>query len=387
MQREMKISFDELMEILDEELPVYGDFLKFFKIELGLLPISKGTPLFRVGSLYSKLKDMHCGMLYAYAMLAMLKSGFVDLPVVELAKEDGKDEPEAFEWGRDYMREMGIEETIYCPFHEGLLGVFINTENPKEAIHVLGICMNFSEVSSNDEIIIMWPSTDDLIEKLNKDVDKKSLELDLSSVESISDFIIIDPLLFRACKEEINSLKQEIEDKIGKDIVKHPSEFLSMLTIDHTDFDAEWSSLRAKALADLKDDYEFLSLYEEKEAIYEAQKDMREAEIDIEEEKYRDAVGKAGRACEGMLRVLYHAYKKKPAEEKASFDSMLNKLREEILDDFEEDVFTDLNYIRQWRNAAVHPKPQRIKSKVAVKVIRKAQLFQELFFRKTKGRL
>jgi hypothetical protein len=86
----MKISFDELMEILEEELPVYGDFLKFYKIELDLLPVSKGTPLFRVGSLYCKLKDMHCGILHAYVMLAMLKSGFVDLSVVGEQKKREK---------------------------------------------------------------------------------------------------------------------------------------------------------------------------------------------------------------------------------------------------------------------------------------------------------
>jgi HEPN domain-containing protein len=302
------------------------------------------------------------------------------------------------------MMEMGVEETIYgWPFYKGLLGIFVNTENPKEAIHVLVLCAEipsyqsielysadaegFVHTKKTRESWLYKCSADNLIEKLNKDENEKIMEIESSSVERISDFTIIDPLLFRACKEEINSLKQEIEDKIGKNILYHPSEFLSMLAIDRTEFDAEWSGLRAKALEILKEDYEFLVLYEEKEVIHEAQKDMKEAEIDIEEEKYRDSVGKAGRACEGMLRVLYYAYKKKPAEERASLDSMLNELREEILDDFGDDVFNDLNYIRQWRNAAVHPRPQEIKPEIAVKVIRKAQLFQELFFLKMKGRL
>ena len=375
-------SIDE-MEILEEELPIYGDFLKFYKIDLDLLPISKGTPLFKVGSLYSRLEDMHRGMLAAYIMLALLKSGsgYVDLDPEVFEDGNRVGEERNFEYEREslenYIRDNikgGIDYLIIDS------GIFVNSKNPKEAMNVISICALdpwFSQVHNY--------TADDLIKKLNKN--KEPILKDCPSIEHITDVIIIDPLLFKTCKEEINSIKQEIEDKIGKDIVKHPSEFLSSLAIDQPDFDVEWSRLHAEAMAYLKAEYEFLVLYEEKEAIDEAQGDLKTAVRELEEEKYRDAVGKAGRACEGMLRVLYHIYKKKTVGEKSSFDNMLNELRDEIFDDFGEDIFSDLHYIREWRNAAVHPKSRKIKPEVAVKVIRKAQLFQELFFNKMKGSL
>lgn len=205
-------------------------------------------------------------------------------------------------------------------------------------------------------------------------------------LDTISDFIIIDPLLFKACKEEINTLKQEVEEKIGKDIVCHPCEFLDKLATDRTDFDAEWSSLRAESLEALMDSYDFLVLYDEKEVMHNAQEDLRKAKVYIETEQYDESVWRAGNACEGLLRALYHSYKKKTPGEKPTFDFMLNKLRAEISDDFEKDILEDLTYIKECRNVADHPNPQ-IKPAVAVKVIRKAQLFQELFFRKMKGSL
>jgi hypothetical protein len=219
----------QLLEILEEELPVYGNFLRFYKIELGLLPISKGTPLFRVGSLYSRLKGLHCGMLHAYVMQAMFKSGFMNLYVVEEAKDEYvPDEAEALEWGRDYM-EHTISDYMFGFFDKEHLELCVNTENPKEAINVLSVCADFPPRKLE---------ADNLIEKLEEEkLDQINSDtgvdyLASSSVECIADFIIIDPLLFRTRKEEVNSLKQEIADKMGKDIVYHPSEFLSQLAID-----------------------------------------------------------------------------------------------------------------------------------------------------------
>jgi hypothetical protein len=373
----------QLLEILEEELPVYGNFLRFYKIELGLLPISKGTPLFRVGSLYSRLKGLHCGMLHAYVMQAMFKSGFMNLYVVEEAKDEYvPDEAEALEWGRDYM-EHTISDYMFGFFDKEHLELCVNTENPKEAINVLSVCADFPPRKLE---------ADNLIEKLEEEkLDQINSDtgvdyLASSSVECIADFIIIDPLLFRTRKEEVNSLKQEIADKMGKDIVYHPSEFLSQLAIDRTDFDAEWSSLHRKAVENLKEEYEFLVLCEENETVHEVQEEMRMAENYIERENYEEAVWRGGKACEGLLHVLYHTYKKKQAEEEG-FNSLLTALREEILDDFKEDVFNDLDYIREQRNRADHAKKQKIMPEDAVKVVRKAQLFQELFFRKMKGKL
>lgn len=380
MQHRMNISIDERVAILEEELPIYGDFLKFYKIDLGLLHISKGTPLFRVGSLYSRLREMHRGMLAAYIMLALLKDGYVDLDPEVFEDGNRVGEERNFGYERESL-ENYIKDNIKGGIDHPIMdsGIFVNSNNPKEAMNVISICDLdpwFSQVHDY--------TVDDLIKKLNKN--KEPILKDCPSIEHITDVIIIDPLLFKKHKEEINSIKQEIEDKIGKDIVKHPSEFLSSLAIGPPDFDVEWSRLHAEAMAYLKEEYEFLVLYEEDEVICNAQEDMRKAEVHIEKEEYDEAVWRAGNACEGMLRVLYHLYKKKTPGEKPTLNKMLNKLGTELSDDFEADVFRDLIYIKEKRNIADPANPQ-IKPEVAVKVIGRAKLFQELFSRKMKGSL
>jgi len=401
-RHEMKISFGELMEILEGELRVYGDFLKYFKIDLDLLPITRGTPLLKVGSLYSRLKEMHSGMLPAYVMLALVKKGFVHYWHAENDWASGMSEEEALEDSRqgmyDTIRDSIKGGSAYPIVH---LDIFVNSKNPKEAICVNVVCAEIPtyhpttlysisadgalQQEETQDSYLYRGSGDDLIKEINKEkseipmIDFPPVELD-----TMADFIIIDPLLFKACKEEINALKQEVKEKIGKDIVCNPNEFLDKLATDRTDFYAEWENLRADALTALKEEYEFLVLYDEGEVIQDAKDNMRKATHYIETETYDDAVSRGGKACEGLLRALYLLYKKKTPREKPSFVFLLTELSAEISDDFGEDILKDLNYIKHWRNVAGHPNPQ-IKPEVALKVIRKAQLFQELFFRKMKG--
>ena len=165
----MKISFGELTEILGEKLPVYGDFLKYFKIELGLLPITRGTPLLIVGSLYSRLKEMHSGMLFAFIMLALLKNGFVHFYTTEYVREGGKSEEEALESGRKAMGDF-IRGSIRGGIdYVADTDIFVNSENPKEAINVTAVCAEISHSEKTQDAWLYDGSADDLIKKLNKE--------------------------------------------------------------------------------------------------------------------------------------------------------------------------------------------------------------------------
>jgi len=332
------IPVDKFLEISEKELPVYGDFLKFYKMELDLLPLNIGTPLLRVGHFYEKLENMRRGMLYAHIELAMLKKGFVSFSELEAGLSV-----------RDLL-EMYMPEDINfyirgeeVPSSKILLSDYINTENLKEGIRVLILCGNLDASFEGDKISISSycssSGADDLIEKLNKS---------LPSIEHLSKIIIIDPLLFYAVREEVEVLKQEIEEKIGRDVVYHPSDFLNVLAIEREEFDEEWSRLHLKSLKYLKEKYKFLVLFEERRIAYDAQENMRKAELNIERIKreggdYEDVVGKVGRACEGMLKILYHMYKKESEEKGLGF--LLDGLRREISTEFGEDILDDLDYI------------------------------------------
>lgn len=231
------IPVDKFLEISEKGLPIYGDFLKFYKMELDLLPLNIGTPLLRVGHFYEQLENMRRGMLYAHIELAMLKKGFVPFSDLEAGLSV-----------RDLLERYMPEDISLLIFGEEALSSeiflsdYINTENLKEGIRVLILCGNLNASFKEDKISISSycssSGADDLIEKLNKS---------LPSIEYLSKFIIIDPLLFNAVREEVKSLKQEIEEKIGRDIVYHPSDFLNVLAIEREEFDEEWFRLYSQS--------------------------------------------------------------------------------------------------------------------------------------------
>lgn len=367
------IPVDKFLEISEKGLPIYGDFPKFYKMELDLLPLNIGTPLLRVGHFYEKLENMRRGMLYAYIELAMLKKGFVSFSELEAGLSV-----------RDLLEIYTPEDINLCirgdgvPSSEIFRSDYINAENLEEGIRILTLCGKLDASFVEDKIIISSycssGGADDLIDVLNKK---------LPPIKHLSKFIIIDPLLFSAIKDEVTTLKQEIEEKIGMDIVYHPSDFLNVLAIEREEFDKEWSELYSHSLEYLKGKYKFLTLFEERRIIYDAQENMRKAELNMEKRDYEDAVWRTGKACEGMLKILYHMYKRKEPEEKG-FGFLLDGLRREIPTEFGKDVLNDLEYIREWRNVADHPKQKEITFEVAAKVIKKTQLFQELFFNKIK---
>ena len=370
------ISVDKFLEISEKELPIYGNFLKFYKTELDLLPLNIGTPLLRVGHFYEKLEKMRRGMLYAHIELAMLKKGFVSFSDLEA----GLSVPDLLE---RYIPEdinfyiCGEEELS----SEILPSDYINTGNLKEGIRVLILCANLDPSFEEDKITISTycseGGADDLIGILNKE---------LPPIEHLSKFIIIDPFLFSAIKDEVTALKQEIGEKIGRDIVYHPSDFLNVLAIEREEFDKEWSELYSHSLKYLKGKYKFLALFEERRIIYDVQENIRKAELNMRKREYEEVAWRTGNACEGMLRILYHMYKRKEPEEKG-FGFLLEGLRREIHTEFGNDVLNDLEYIKEWRNIADHPTQREITFEVAAKVIKKTQLFQELFFNKIKGGL
>ena len=94
--------------------------------------------------------------------------------------------------------------------------------------------------------------------------------------------------------------------------------------------------------------------------------------------EYEEVAWRTGNACEGMLRILYHMYKRKEPEEKG-FGFLLEGLRREIHTEFGNDVLNDLEYIKEWRNIADHPTQREITFEVAAKVIKKLNCFKNYF--------
>ena len=87
----VSMDVNDYMDLLKEPFPVYGDFLRYFTIRLGDLPLEMCTSLLRVGDFYEVLRTIADNMFEAYVRFAFLRAGYVSLDVLEFAnsvKED-----------------------------------------------------------------------------------------------------------------------------------------------------------------------------------------------------------------------------------------------------------------------------------------------------------
>ena len=373
------IKLEKYIEELKTEFPVYGDFLRFFTIRIGGMPSDMATWLIKIGVFYEELQKITNNMLDAYVKLAFLQAGYVPLGLLEIAEEEfaeGKGNPKAI--AREITMEF-IDSLLKGEKEFITVDEYINLENPKECVRV----MLFSfQLVWNDEVILgRWneEESDKLIERFTEPVHGYNFE-------NMSLLMVVDPLTYRFAKGFIRRLKQELEEKLEGNILLSTHELLSLLARDREKFEADWSNLREKAVEKLKEKYPFLAIHDEMWRIHLAQKEIGEALADLsktelKEKDCRELIWRVSNAVEAYLGVLYHKWKNKPPEEK-EFGWLLNSLRSEIEAEFGEDVYKDLFFINEKRKIVDHPKPIRITIDEAIKVVRRAEIFQHLFLTK-----
>ncbi len=371
----VSIDINNYMDLLKEPFPVYGDFLRYFTIKLGDLPLEMSTSLLRVGDFYEVLRTIANNMFEAYVRFAFLKADYVLLEDFEFANK-AKGDPihlteEIIEALLDGSREPKF-------FEEGFYH-FINLKSNEDIIVVL---FRLQPFITSKKAIIFGMSPENRAEWLLYMLDFKFK----ISENNLPCLIIVDPFTYRLAKNYIKIFKQKIEDKLGPNTVLSCYELLSFLALDRESFEEDWKTLRDQAIRMLKEDYKFLSLHDKIWRLHEARREFEEAKAillksELTESDCKQIIWRTSKAVESILGIMYHIFKNIQPLEK-TFGQMLNELRTEIIDEFDEDVFRDLDFIREWRNAVDHSKPVRVSKVDAIKVFKKAELFFDIFLMK-----
>jgi len=374
------IKFSEYMNLLREVYPVYGDFLSFFTIRIGDLPSNMASWLSRVGVLCSDLQSLAENLLDAYIKYAFLENNYIPLlywevPPTELKGEVFEDDPKEFT--------MGLIEDLLELHIRGPLDTmeFVNLENLEECVRVM--VLRYSPMFLGDKVVVFArqidKERDEVIRRLRKPVEDYDIKI-------TSHLIVVDPLTYRLSKSFIKELKQKIEERLGSGTVLSAHELLDYLALNREMFESDWSVLRAKAIRRLKEKYKFLALHGEIQRIRNAQKILKEAFSKLAKEDLREAdcgeiIRQVGIGVEGLLGALYRWFKQMRPPEK-TLGQMLRELKGEIIDEFGIDVYGDLSFIVEKRNLVSHPKQVKLTYEDALKVSKRAELFQILLFRK-----
>ncbi len=378
------IPLRDFLDALREKYPVYGDFLRYHTIRIGDLPSNMASTLTEVGLLYNRLKSMTRGMLRSYIRFAALKKKYVpllDLKAYIEAKEETEEDSEKELDVEDLMKTT--EEMTYEILHGALEEKefenpvdYINFDSPTEGWRIFELVFT-PTVFSGKDIWVLEINAKRILEKLNAD----------SNIRRLSKFIVVDPLMYRIRKDEIRGLKKEILDESGEDIVLSVHEFLDVIGVERDEFNEEWEDIRKNAEKAIKKEFTFLSYSDEIWRIKEARKELERAKSiiskpELTQDNCKDIILKSSKALEGILGIIYHVSKGTLVGER-SFGQILYELRSEIENTFGEDVFRDLEFIREKRNIVAHPTPIKVTHKDALKVFKKTELFFDLFFSET----
>lgn len=370
-----EFSLDEYVNRLKKPFPVYGDFLQYFTIRIGDMPSNMTSWVIKLGLFYEELERIATNMVEAYVDFVFLHAGYVDFISLEIMKTLKEElTPETI---RDDVL-SGIKEVLEGegenPSAEYEIFEYVNLRNRLEGIRVALLSLHPS-ITDDTVLFGFWGKSKEkaLIENLSEPSNR---------FKKLSKLIIVDPLTYRLAREFINELKERLKVVAPEIMVLSTEELVKLLGLDKQEIEEKWSDLKEEAIEKLKEKYPFLAIYPEIWKIRQAQKDIKNAiaelsKTELKEDEYRAIIWRVSNAIEAYLSVLYHNWKKKPSEEK-TLGWLLNSLKNEIEEEFGEDIWNDLKFINKKRILVDHPKPVEITIEDAIKVVKRAEIFQNL---------
>ncbi|MHA1872724.1 MAG: HEPN domain-containing protein [Candidatus Heimdallarchaeaceae archaeon] len=368
------LSLQEFLEGVKEEFPIYGEVPSYLSLRIEDTMYTPSTPLIKVARVYEELINTIEGMFRAYVVLALWRAGYINKEWYEgwyelVFEEEQQLTPSKIE--------KFIMEDIIEPFIAGesftFEGEYMNVYNPNETITIceIGFFMEtplWLSVSDPDEIMFLSWSKGRPKEKIK---------------EKAPDFVIVDPLVYKFSQKEIEELKKEVKPATKVLII---AEFLDLfLSGDkRAVFNEEWQRTRKNRIKELKEKYPFLSSYQQIWRIKEAKKKLIKAQSLLQEspkkEDLKVAILESAQAVELLLQILF--YKKTQKLKNMSMGELLSQMRYEIMEDYGEDILKDLFLIKEYRNKVAHPSLISVSQEEALKIVKKSQLFVELFLLK-----
>ena len=362
-----KIKFsDDYSELKD--LHVYGDILTLYG-----LPIY--APVAKAGRLYNELRLLDSRILTLYVSYILAHANFY---ISILAGDDFAEASGERLYTTKFNNENWIDIFEILPPDEGR--IFFEPWNityEKQTGEKLGVIFvellfrsfDFKTGREKNEAEV-------LVEYISKSDDLRGNE---------SNIFIAHPRLSKSQKEDFLKTKIEIKKLLGEDVFLSTGEFTARFILDKQKriiVEENWKDLRAKLLSRFQSKYPFLTYAINLQIITEVEEKLSNAKLKFKEGRFEDAIKDVAIACEGLLRILCSKYGFK-IEERAQFYDLQCILKDIIVEEFGENTYNDLSMIREWRNRVVHFSPIKPDEYITLQIVRRANLFFEMFKRKT----
>lgn len=379
-------------EALNKALPVYGDVLKCLNLELGEIPKNVASTLLDAYSLSEEIFAIAEAMLSGFVEYAMLLKGYLLWNKENLAFEIFLDKEKNIgisKKGSAILDDNNIEE-LRRDIRKSEAIDFVKEKTGGNIIRII-LLEDIPEFIQGH--IFYWTFDKENFRNVVSQLHKPIVSnVKLESPERILDrFVIVDPILLRVFDSELKDFSKKLEEEVPNVKIVSPSEFaFRHLKLNKERFDRQWNVFIDSVKRDIGTRYPFILLRNEYKIVQLVKENINTARAYLSLKNFdshkEDIALKAGKGVEGLLNVFatINGITMKDGE---TMGSLINRLRQEIFEYFDEDTYKDIEFIIRIRNQAAHLNNGELESSDLFKMVRKAELFLDLFTNKFSGKV
>ena len=366
---------------------VFGDLLELRNIQV------QGTPD-EVAQLYKEITELEKRLFTAFISFILSRAGYYNDTILDLYPWDIKDEIvyttqfrnedwvrliDAFSCWEEFRRDLTDAEYEMMKNTQEWTVRYANER---------GEILNIKFLSG----FAFWYFTEIPIDEGNetkriKWVDRYLLTID----KTIKNYIVVHPVTYDENKLGFKELNSYLTDKLGEPVLFSVDGFLHKFFPEKTKkfviIDA-WLSIREEILKEIRQKWPIIVFATHSKQLSKINERLSSAELKYKQGKkyFEDAIKDAALACEELLQVIYEMNMPKQIEKSMHFYDFLCKLKEVIIDEFGENTYNDLDFIRIWRNKVLHPHPEEPDEMTTFQIIRRAEMFYKTFLKWSKKR-
>lgn len=341
-------------------LHVYGDLLEIYNSVIT-------TSINEAGRLWNRIRNFENKLLTVYVSYILTHEGFY---LKLFTEQDFTETAEEKLFTNEFTDKDWIENFDIFPPEEDIFTFewvedYENTKGDK--IRVIFVTLLVTEIS-----------------KTGEEIDEAKRLIGYFRNDS-KNFVVVHPLISRITKDIFLKAKEKMKVYVGEDVLLSTGEFVSRIITDEKKrqiIEENWIHLREKLLGYLQAEWPILTYTIHKQELEDIEEKIRQAKANLEMKRFEEAIMNAAVSCEGMLHILFSIYRPKKTNEKLDFYDLLCILKNILREEFGSDVYQDLDFIREWRNKVVHPSLIKPYYFDCLKVVKKTELFYELFKKK-----
>jgi hypothetical protein len=332
-----------------EEL-VYGDLLHLFEIR----PVDKTVKEISVE--YNELDLILSQILTLFTSFTLACNGFDYQPFLRTTTPMLTTRLNRQDWVREYRRLAPITTS--------------STES--------WICDYESKSGAQVRAILV---RDPSVLSLTSDQPKSVLPRCISSFKAGADnFVLMDPRT-GISREAFASSKTELYKLQSKEVLFNVDEFLFKRA--GTDearrkLVDEWREVRKMVASDLFARKPWLASSANQRALLEVEEKILKAERLLQQGDLEYSVREVGLACEMLLTLIYLTTTGSQSTD-LTYNDLLEKSKDAIIDSLGQDAYSDLEFIKYWRNNVSHPGRPRPTAADSMKVVLRGRLFFSIY--------